>query len=361
MKSSFPTLKDIAEKVGFSVSTVSRVLTGRGADYRISDDTQEKILEAAMELNYRVNPLARGLRLQKTMTIGLVIPDISNPFFAQIARRVESVGRKNGYSTILCDSDDDTAREMQSIEILRQHKVDGLIISTVGQSANHLISVFQKGIPMVIVDRIFPDLGIPFVTSDSYQGSFDAISYLIENGHKEIACVQGLLNTFPSIQRVRGYVDAHKKYNLPLDEALIVGDSYGKQNGYIEMKLLLQLKERPTAVFSCSNLISLGILQAISEEGLSVPDDVSIISFDEQPYSNFLATPMTTVVQQTEEMGSLAVRMLIDQINSKQNTQSRSIVLPTKIIIRDSVKTIDENIDEHYVEVMRENNGVKIQ
>jgi LacI family transcriptional regulator len=294
------------------------------------------------------------------LTIGLVIPDISNPFFSQIARRVESVARKNGYSTILCDSEDDVAREMQSIDILRQQKVDGLIVSTVGQSANHLVNVFQKGIPMVIVDRVFPDLGLPFVTSDSYQGSFDAISYLIENGHQVIACVQGLLNTFPNTERVRGYMDAHHKYNLPVDESLIVGDSYGKQNGYIEMKLLLQKKKRPTAVFSCSNLISLGILQAISEEGLKVPEDVSIISFDEQPYSSFLATPMTTVLQQTEEMGSLAVRLLIDQINARESIQTRSVFLPTKMIIRDSVKSMDEHISEPVLRAMRENNGVKI-
>ncbi len=356
MKDLNPTLKDIAERVGYSVSTVSRVLSGMGPNYRISKAAQEKIYEAAREMNYKVNPIARGLRLQKTMTIGLVIPDISNPFFSQIARNVEREARKNGYSIILCDSEEDTAREIRSVEILRQHKVDGLIISTVGQDANHIMNIFQKKIPMVVVDRIFPELGIPFIASDNYQGAFEAISHFIENGHKVIACIQGLLNTFPNNERVRGYIDAHNKYNLPVDKSLIVGDSYGKQNGYIEMKLLLQRKTRPTAVFACSNLISLGILQAMFDEDLRVPEDISIISFDDQPYSNFLATPMTTVAQQSEEMGSIAVRLLLDQLNSHENYPSKSIFLSTKLIMRKSVKKIQGNPVNVFLEPTSRNN-----
>lgn len=338
MKNSNPTLKSIAQKLGVSVTTVSRVLNGKSSHYRISADTEKIILKAARELSYSPNQLARGLRLKRTNTIGYIIPDISNPFFSSIAKSVEKSARKYGYSIIMCDSEENTDIEKESLQLMINRKVDGLIISPVGLEVSHLIFLKQKNIPIVLLDRYFPDLELPFVTSDNYQGAFEAVNLLIQSGHQKIACIQGLRNTSPNNDRVRGYKDAHLKNGIPVDESMIVGDSFGEDNGYIETKLLLKKQNIPTAIFSISNLISLGAIRAIAEEGLKIPDDISMISFDDQPYSRFLSTPMTTVAQQSTQIGQIATKLLLDQIESKRNSDPQGIFLPTKLIVRDSIK-----------------------
>jgi LacI family transcriptional regulator len=338
MKSSNATLKSIATKLGVSVSTVSRVINGKSIRYRISKDTQDAILKVAKELSYSPNQLARGLRLKRTNTIGYIIPDISNPFFSSIAKSVEKFARKFGYSILLCDSEENTDIEKESLQLMLNRKVDGLIISPVGLEVSHLVAISQKNIPIVLLDRYFPDLNIPFVTSDNYQGALEAVKLLIENGHTRIACIQGLKNTSPNNDRVKGYRDAHSKHDLEIDGSLLVGDSFGEENGYIETKLLLKKSLLPTAIFSVSNLISLGAIRAISEEGLKIPDDISMISFDDQPYSRFLSTPMTTVSQQSAQIGQIATKLLIDQIESNRSVEAKGIFLPTKIIMRESVK-----------------------
>lgn len=332
------TLKNIASDVGVSVTTVSRVLNGKTANYRISKKTEDIILKSAKKLNYSPNQLARGLRLSRTHSIAYIIPDISNPFFASTAKSIEKYARKFGYSILLCDSEENTEIEKKIIKIMLERKVDGLIISPVGIKVSHLLELTKKKIPLVLLDRYFPSLHVSYVTSDNYKGALEAVSLIIENGHKRIACIQGLRNTSPNRDRLRGYIDAHKKYNIPVDENLIVGDSFGEENGYTETKLLLKMKNLPTAIFAVSNLISLGSLRALAEDGLKVPDDMSMISFDDQPYSRFLSTPMTTVAQESSQIGQIATKLLLEQINSTKQLEPQEILIPTRLIVRDSLK-----------------------
>jgi LacI family transcriptional regulator len=334
------TLKHIADKVGLSVSTVSRVLNGKSDNYRISKKTQKIINKAAARLHYSPNLLARGLRLSKTHSIAYIIPDISNPFFASIAKSIEKYARRYDYSILLCDSEENTDIEKTIIRIMLERKVDGLIITPVGLELSHLAQVIKKKIPLVLLDRYFPELNVSYVTSDNVQGAFDAVSLMIENGHERIACIQGLNNTSPNNDRLKGFKDAHKKYNISYDKSLIVGDSFGEQNGYVETKLLLKKKIQPTAIFAVSNLISLGALRALEEEGYKVPDNISMVSFDDQPYSNFLSTPMTTVAQQNSQIGQIATKLLIDQIDSEVQLEPQGIFLPTRLVVRNSIKKL---------------------
>ena len=335
-----PTLKKIAAESGVSVPTVSRVLSGKGERYRISQTTIELVNRIAKELNYTPNFLASSLRLKRTFTLGLIIPDISNPFFSSLARSVEKATRRGGYSIILCDSEETTKIEIESFKLLESRKVDGLIVSPVGQESRHFLAGNEPRVPMVLVDRYFPELNIPFVTSDSYHGAFDAVTHLIDNGHRRIACIQGLHDTSSNIDRVRGYVDAHNKRFLEVDESLIVGDNFGEENGYIEAKLLIRRAQRPTAIFCVGNLISLGVLRALAEEGLSIPQDISLISFDDHPYFSFLSPPITTVAQQNKELGRIAAKLLLERIESPDNHESGGIFVPTKLLIRDSVRSL---------------------
>jgi LacI family transcriptional regulator len=341
MKESNNTIKNIAVKLGISPSTVSRVLNGKSSKYRISEKTAALINKTAKELNYSPNLLARGLKLNKTETIGIIIPDIANSFFSRIADNVEKYARKKRYTVVICNSEEDTAVEKQSIEMLISRKIDGLVISPVGQEINHILELKKRKIPIVLIDRYFERNDIPYVTSENFKGAYNAVKYLIENGHKRIACIRGINNTLPIIERIRGYRAALNDAGIGVDESLIVGDNFSEQNGYIETKLLLKHPKRPTAILGLSNLISFGAMRALLEEGYTIPDKMSIITFDDLPYLNYLSTPMTAVQQKGGEIGDIATKMLIDQIESEAELNPRGVFLPTKLVIRNSVRNLN--------------------
>ena len=338
-KKTLTTLQTIAEHLHLSVSTVSRVLNGKSEQYRISTRTQQAVRDMARQLDFKPNQLARSLRLRKTQTLGLVIPDISNPFFAQIARSVEIEARSRHYSIILCDTQESTDLEIESIRLLRSREVEGLILLPVGQQSKHLTNLQAQGFPVVIVDRFLPDLDLPYVASDNYQGAYDAVSYLVDRGHTEIACLQGLPGTSPNEQRVRGYREALQAHGIVPDMNLIRGDSYGSQTGYEQTRELLSEKPSITALFALSNLIGLGAVRAIAELNLRIGEDISILCFDDQPYLAYMDPPITTIDQQNKEMGCLAVRLLFDRLTGKTK-DNKGVLLSTKFIERKSVKNL---------------------
>ncbi len=342
MKQSTPsTLRTLADQIGLSVSTVSRILSGQASRYRISPRTAERVLAKARRLRIAPNPLARGLKVNKTLTIGLVIPDISNPFFAGIARSVETEAASRGYSTILCDTQDDTGREKEAIRVLRDRKVEGLVICPVGQSSQHLRIFESDPVPIVLVDRYFSDLKVPFVASDNVRGAYEATRYLLARGHRRIACIQGLAGTSPNTLRIRGYRLALADHRVPFRSSLIVGNSFSLQNGYDQTRRLLDQRPDLTAIFAFSNLIALGALRALSENRRSVPKDISVLCFDDQPYCAYLAPPMTTIEQNNAELGRRAVTLLFDRIQQSQSGSTIGVLIPTRLIERQSVGTIE--------------------
>lgn len=334
------TLNDIAKKSGVSVSTISRVLNGKAEKARIAEETARLVLKTAEELNYRPNQLARGLRLKKTHTIGLLVPDISNPFFAYITRSVQRAAHKLGYSLIVCDTDDNLEFEEEHLRLLISKGTDGLLIMPIGQKYEHIKSAISKDLPMVLMDRSFDELNTNCVVVDNYAGAYKAVEHLITFGHTRIAIIQGLPNTNTNNARVRGYKDALAKHNISVDENLIVGNDYRKENGYIETKFLLNLANPPTAVFTTSDLIMLGALQALSEEKHRIPEDVSIVSFDDIDFAPYLLAPLTTVRQPKEIMGEIAVKLLVEDIKSGGKREKSKIVLQPQLIIRKSVKLL---------------------
>ena len=333
------TLKDLSKITGFTESTISRTLNGLGTKYRISENTQKIIKKAAEETNFSFNENARGLRLRKTFTIGLIVPDISNSFFAKMASLIEREARLHNYSIFLCDSDNSTEQENASVHLLQKRKVDGIIISPVGLEHKHLEKLYNN-IPLVFIDRYFPEVNIPYVSSDEYGGVKNAVNYLIQLGHKKITCIQGLEGTFSNTSRTNAFKDTIKHNGLNVGKTLIIGNAFSEENGYQSAKQLVKENKNklPTAILSLSNTITLGILKAFTEDNIKVPEDVSIISFDEEGYSSLLKTPMTTISQPKEELGKTAFKMLLKQMESDKKVKQKNILLPTKLIIRDSVK-----------------------
>jgi LacI family transcriptional regulator len=333
------TLNDVALQAGVSISTASRVLTGQAAKFRISPDTERAVREAAAALRYRANHLARGLRLQKTHTIGVVVPDLSNPFFAHIVKRIQGAAHGHGYSLVVCNTDESLDLEVEQVRLLHRRRVDGLIALPVGQRYDHFEDWMGTGVPLVLVDRCGDGLRVASVEVDNHRGAYEATEHLLAAGHRRIALIQGLPGTSTNTARVRGYRDALAAQGIPDEEALVVGGDFRQQNGYVETKLLLQHERPPTALFATSDLITLGVLDALAEEGVAIPDDVSLLSFDDFDFAPHLKCPITAVRQPREMMGELAVKLLVEQLGEGA-PEARRIVLRPRLVVRKSVAAL---------------------
>lgn len=332
-------LKHLAEATGLSVSTVSRVLSGKAAAYRISTETQERVMHAARKQGIVVNEVARGLRLRTTQTIGLIIPDVSNPFFASLARHIEHLARAKGYSVLLADSQENVEVEAESVKLMRSRRVDGLVVAPVGVSAAHLHQAGSEQWPLVLLDRVPEKYAGPCVTSDNRQAAKTAVRHLIEQGHRHIVCLQGLPAASANQQRVLGYQQALKEAGVTCDDRLIIGEDYAIETGKAAAHALFSHDAaRPTAILALGNLIALGALQALRQLKLKVPDDVSLISFDEQPWAELVDPPLTTLSQPVEAMAEAAMDLLFQQLaHVPLPPKKQKILLPITLIQRASV------------------------
>ena len=334
------TLSSISERTGFSITTVSRVLSGQSAKYRISAKTRDMILEEAKRCDYSPNIIAQNLRTNKTNTIGVLMPSVANPYFAEMASVIIAEANTRKYTTIVIDAQENEANQQINIYTLISRKVDGIIAAPCGNDSRIFEEVNRTNIPIVLIDRFFEGTGFSYVTTNNYQGGLEGTAMLIRNGHKNIACIQGAITSAPNRKRVAGYRAALKDAGLE-DKELIVGDEFSLQNGYLETKLLLGRKPRPSAIFALSNTIGLGAIKAIREAGLTIPGDISVVSFDNNIYLDYLTPPVTRVSQPVEEMAKLATKMLFESIDSKKRASIQLELSPT-LIARDSVRNINE-------------------
>lgn len=328
------TLIGIAQRTGFSVSTVSRILSGQAEKYRISKQAVETVCEEARRCNYTPSLLAKSLRMNKTYTLGLLIPGVDNPYFANIASAVIHEAKTLGYQMIIIDTLEDAANEREGIASLLSRKVDGIVIVSSDENADYLEEI-HRTTPMVLIDRHFEGTALPYVCTDNRQGGYDATSHLIGMGHRNILCIQGVKRSMPSRQRVDGYHAAMHEAGLD-QTARVVGDNFTISNGYLETKLAFSSPNPPTAIFALSNTILLGTIKAVHELGLRIPDDVSIVAFDNQIYMDYLNPAITRISQSTAEMCTLAMRILMQQI-SGDAASGVQMLLPPKLVLCDSV------------------------
>lgn len=338
------TIKTISETTNVSLTTVSRVLNGVSKKFRISATTEAKVLEAAERLGYTPNQTAINLRLKKSFAIGLVIPSLANPFFSTIASIVNQALHTKGYSVLVTDCDEEEKTEIDAVKNLAARNIDGMIVIPSGKDKKHLDLLYKQGIPVVFIDRYFKELPISYVSTDHYEGAFKMVNYLVECGHKKIACIQGTHHVLSNMERVRGYKEAMKVNSL--SEFYIGGSSFTFEDGYLETKLLMQKSEKPTAILALSDTILLGALKALAEDGIKVPDDISLTTFDNSVYLDFLSCPVTSISQPIAEIAQIAIRLLLDKIEIKSNNadtlpgQEKILITPS-IIHRKSVKKLN--------------------
>jgi LacI family transcriptional regulator len=334
------TIKTIANHLGLSVTTVSRVLNGTSDKYRISKKTQEIVLKRAKELNYIPNMAAKTLRLNQSKTVGLLLPSLNNPFFSLVASTVSQILCNQGYVVLMSDCNGDPNEERKMLETLLSQNLLGILIIPTGNKNNFK---FLKSIqiPTIFIDRFFDDLNFYHVSTDHYKSVIKLMNYLIKEGHRKIACIQGDLNVKSNEQRVQAYKDSVKKNELTYE--YIAGDSFTAEDGYLETKLLLKT-ELPSAILALSDTILLGVLRALKEEGINVPNDISLVSIDNSTYLDFLEVPITSVSQPVSQIAQLATKLLLDLLKNPDNlddtSKDRSILLDSIVIYRSSVKNL---------------------
>jgi LacI family transcriptional regulator len=329
--------KDVARQAGVSIATVSHVINGTRF---VTDETRQKVLDAIDALNYRPNAVARGLATNFTHKIGLVISEITNPFFTAAARGIEDAVLDYRYSIVLCNTDENPEREEDGLHLLATQQIDGLIIAPTGVRCATLLVLAASGVPVVQLDRSSPGLVAPLVGVNNEEGAYQAIRYLIGLGHRRIACLINLDVISTQSERLKGWERALREADLPVDEALIVRADprfYGVLPGeagslslvepaaqrqkmpsaYEVLQGLLKLPQRPSAIFVASNQLTLGTLYAFRECGLRCPEEISLISFDDHDWAPLFSPPLTVVRQPTYQLGQAAAQLLMQMINGE--------------------------------------------
>lgn len=328
------TLSDISFKTGLSISTVSRVLNGKAKQFRISAGSQQRVYEVVKQLNYRPNVAARTLRNNESNTIGLLVPGVENPFFASIAGAVIRRASAYGYPVMLIDTREDPLEEERAVDTLLERSVDGIIMVPCASEADRLESLSHVK-PLVLVDRYFEQLDIPYVCTDNYHGAYMATQMLLQAGHRRIMCIRGVLSSVTSRRRVEGYMQALRDAGFG-HEAYVCGDSFSIDNGYSVTMGALESGRNFTAVFALSSTNLLGALKALRERGVSIPQDVSMVSFDDNIFLNYLDPAISCVSQPVEEIGAAAVKILVDKIRHVESGVSVVEIAP-RLVNRDSV------------------------
>lgn len=327
------TIKDVAEKAGVSPATVSRVVGNYGY---VSEKTRRKVLAAVEELGYRPDSIARSMVTRTTHTIGLVVTDITNPFFANLVRGVEAVTWKHRYTLILANTDEDVQREKSIIQTLQEKRVDAfIVVPATSQESPHLQEVISQGTPLVLVDRRVRGLAVDTVMVDNEDGAYRAVSHLIRLGHSRIGIVLDNLKITTNEERLAGYRRALLENILPVEESLIQSCRFTQRSAYELVSNMLADHERPTALFTANNFMTLGAIQAIREAGLEIPQDIALVGFDDLEWYQVNAPYLTAVAQPVFEMGNIAAQHIIAQLKGEESSVME-IRLKTKFIVRQS-------------------------
>ncbi|MBU5247738.1 LacI family DNA-binding transcriptional regulator [Bacillus halotolerans] len=330
------TIYDVAKEANVSISTVSKVLNNTG---NISEKTKNRIWKVIEELQYQPSVVTSARKMMKT--IGLLIPDIANPFMAELARAVEDSGRKKDFSVIICSTDNHSLREEEYITMLKQKHVDGIIVATGLKNSQAIRELIESDMPVVMLSRDIPHLPVDTVVADDFKGGYEAAVHLAHLGHANIAVIAEKINNTSIKNRVIGFKEGLQVSGIQIDESAILDCPYDlSASKDISLKLLNQ-KHRPTAVFVTTELLALGVLQAARQLHISIPSSLSLIGFDNSILAKISDPQLTTIAQPTEEMGEKAIELLMDGMaDSKQKKVIQRVMLSPSLIVRNSTASL---------------------
>jgi len=327
-------LQDVARVADVSPATVSRVINGT---VKVKPQKKQRVLDVIARLGYSPSRVARRLRSKHATSqlVGLIVPDLQNPFFSGIARAVEDIAYEHSYAVMVCNSDENEGKEKFYLDILASEQVSGLIIAPTRYNHEHIQQLVEDNFPVVIIDRKIENIDADIVVSSSKQGALIAVEQLIQKGHKRIGIINSLQSLYTTQERLAGYQEAHYKNKLPVSDELLRWGNSKQESGAAETRALLSLDNPPTAIFSTNNLMTLGVYEAINRSGKKIPGDIAVIGFDDMPWSSALNPSLTAVSQPFYEMGEKAFQLILDRTKSPSK-ETKEYKLDTELIIRNS-------------------------
>lgn len=318
-----PTIYDIARLAGVSTATVSKVLNNTG---RISEKTRERVTRIMDDLNYRPNMLASAMKGKSTYQIAFFIPDIDNPIYAQFVKHIEVRGQELGYNVVLCSTDNDPEKEERHVTLLRQRRVDGFIIASKFKNEELLKELIRDDVPVALFAHERADLSVDSITVDDYMGGYMATEYLHQLGHRRIGVVGE--DSISAVERIRGYKNAHETAGIPFEEDLIVIGGSTYDGGEAAAARLLDRPDRPSAIFGCNDVLAIGVLQAAKARGIPVPDELSVIGFDDTPLCSLVTPKLSSVSMPVSELGKHVTDTIIRKIEQADAPKQRIRMLP---------------------------------
>ncbi len=330
------TIKDIAKVLSISPSTVSRALRDHPD---ISNETKEKVLNTAKELDYFPDSLAQGLKSRRTNTIGIIVPEIKHHFFSSAISGIEDVTYNSGFTILVCQSNESVEREKLNLKTLVSNRIAGLLVSLsqTTTDASHFKVLKKRGIPVVFFDRTIEGLNASKVIVDDFQGAYDIVSHLIQSGYKRIAHIAGPTNISIGNNRLKGYQKALEDNNIPINSDLIIEGGFRQKDGSSAADKLIELENRPDAIFAVNDPVAIGAFSKIKERGLVIPDEMALVGFSNNPVSALIEPALTTVEQPSHEIGRIAAELLLEKINDSSKAEDVvEKILKTKLIIRQS-------------------------
>ncbi|WP_188454912.1 LacI family DNA-binding transcriptional regulator [Virgibacillus oceani] len=334
------TIKDIAEKSGVSTATVSRVLNRSGY---ASAEIKDKVFSVAKELNYRPNGIARSLKMHKTNTIGIIIPDISNPYFMKISKGIEDVIQNEDYVLIFVSGDESPIKEEKTLKVLLENRVEGIVLATSSEDDENITKIQQAGVPVVLIDRKLENqlVDLDFVVEDNVEAAYQLTKYLIEQGHRHIGVINGSLKVSTGMERYMGYKKAIMEYGMEENADLVFNGNFIQEDGEEAVAKFFERDTKPTAILSFNNTMTYGAVLQLSRMGLTVPDDIVVASYGETEIAQLLKPPgIISVKQSPYEMGVRVGEILLERLANKEKEATHEIFTPKLDIYENNVKEV---------------------
>ncbi len=333
------TIRDVAKKANVSLGTVSRYLNG----YKLRESNRIRVEEAIRELGFRENLIAKGLKTNRSMTIGVVLASLTDLFATSIVTAAENILARDNYSIVVCDFNSSQQNLEQKLRFLKDRSVDGLILFPGSCTSSDILREYMDdNIPIVIVNDDMPDIETDKVTVDNSNASFRTVEYLIHQNHRDIAIINGDQNTYTGRERYRGYLEALNTYNIRPCEEYITYGYFSNRGGYQAAKKLLALPNPPTAIYTTNYYMTFGAIIAINEAKIKIPDDISFIGFDHFDLSDVINPPLTVVEQPTERLGELAARTVLRRVKGDYGDFPLRHKVNTRMILKDSVRKLEQ-------------------
>jgi LacI family transcriptional regulator len=330
------TIVEVAKRARVSVGTVSNVIRGNP---QVGRDLRERVEATILELDYHPNEIARSLKVNQTKMLGMVLPDITNPFFPEIIRGAEDKAFERGYLLVTANTDEQIERERRVVSALRSRRVDGLLLACApGGHSKHIRGLMDSGISVVCLDRVPVGVKVDVVLLDNVRGSQDCVRHLIRVGYRSVAIITGPLEIQNARERLRGYENALREEGIKVSRDLILQGDFRRESGYLLAKELLLRRSRPSAIFVCNGVMTLGVLEALEEVGVRCPQDIAVATFDDLAVDRSFHPRLTVVAQPGYEIGARGATLLMDRVEGKMTGKPETIRMPPTLIVRESTK-----------------------